>query len=107
MEGRYLSAKRPLLPPASNPPGLKRVANSPPQPSIEGICFTLLWYTPGKLIPSAVRSTFVGSLKTFGKVMKVYPKTVSFVSVGEKTWVRLADIDSDSFLPTISVGYGT
>ena len=34
------------------------------------------------------------------------PKTVSFVRVGLNTWVRLAETESERFLPSIGDGYG-
>src|ERR1700680_475922 len=106
-DGKYLSAKRPLLPPTSNPPGCKMVATSePPQPVNCGICFTPFLYTPWKGMLSAVRSTLVGSWNTLGKPMKVYPNTNSLVRLGENTCVKLADTDCDMFFPSTGVGYG-
>ena len=42
-----------------------------------------------------------------GKPTKVYAMTVSLVIVWLKTWVIDPDYESDLFLPSTAVGYGT
>src|SRR3954453_6339947 len=106
MLGRGLSAKRPRLPPSSKPPGFNMAAISPVAYHA-GIWATVFLKTPGKLAPSLVLSTLLGSSNTFGKLMYVYPKMNSFVIVGLNTCVRLAVTESDLFFPRIGVGYGT
>src|SRR5215469_1495338 len=107
--GMYLFAYRPALaPPASKPPGLKtRAASLGPNCPNEGICLTPLLNSPAYPYPTLERSTLDGSENTLGKPINVYATTVSLVMVGLNTWVSVPDTESERFLPSIGVGYGT
>src|ERR1051326_7479634 len=100
----FLAYKDPV---SWKPLGWIMLAKPLPQPVMVGMSFTPVLKRSLNCVPSAAGSTLLGFSKEFGRLRYVQVKTNSLVRVGLNTFVRLAEIESDSFPAIRRVGYGT